>query len=59
MRRQFLVNYRECGRPYEAVISAKTRQLAARELTQRKTRQHKAIIIGSIHNVTEDVEANA
>jgi hypothetical protein len=59
MRRQFLLNYRQCGRPYEAVITAKTRQLAARELTQRKARQHKTIIIGSIHNVTGDVEANA
>jgi hypothetical protein len=60
-RASFLLNYRrtDSNRSLEAVIRAKTREQAVRELINRWTRRGVRITIGTIHNVTNDVEPTA
>jgi hypothetical protein len=60
-RASFLLNYRriDSNQSHEAVIRAKTREQAVRELVNRWTRRGVRITIGTIHNVTGDVEATA
>lgn len=60
-RASFLLNYRrnDTRQPLEAVIRAKSRAQASHELTNRWTKRGVHVTIGTIHNVTQDVEATA